>query len=242
MDVEVNWHICLTDYPSNGASPDDVEANINFLLNHSMHGLDASENHIIMFDEKWTTMFEREEQIVNILKNAIQNDGIQMYYQPIYSSVQREFHSAEALVRLKDTSTIGFVSPEEFIPIAERRGLIVDMSMIIFDQVCRFIQEDNLEKLGLQYIEVNLSAVHCMDNRLVPQLTSLMNKYGIRPNQLNLEITETTALDVNKYVAGNLGKLIEMGCGFSMDDYGTGYSNLSQIVDMTFDIAKIDKR
>jgi EAL domain-containing protein (putative c-di-GMP-specific phosphodiesterase class I) len=80
-----------------------------------------------------------------------------------------------------------------------------------------------------------------MDSRLVPQLTELMEKYEIRPEQLNLEITETTALDVNKYVAENLGKLIDMGCGFSMDDYGTGYSNLSQIVDMTFDIAKLDK-
>lgn len=245
VSVELKWHICLTDYPARGASVSEVERNINFFATHpfdeALIEQETEGTGIFQYDDKWEDILSRERTIEEILQKAILEDGIVMNYQPIYSTTGRGFHSAEALVRLKDNDTIGFISPEEFIPIAEKKGLIVDLSMMIFEKVCRFIRDGKLKEKGIEYVEINLSAVHCMDSRLVEQLTGLLNKYELKPEQLNLEITETTALSVDKSVSSNLNRLIQMGCGFSMDDYGTGYSNLVQIADLTFDLAKIDK-
>ena len=183
----------------------------------------------------------RKNKLADLLQQAIYENGITMFYQPIYSVKHKRFLSAEALVRLTNTGDMGFVSPDEFIPIAEEKGLMMDLGACIFDKVCEFIQKNGLEKLGVQYIEVNLSAVQCMDSDLPKQLDEVMKKYGISPSFINLEITETTATESGELLAKNMKKLTDMGCSFSMDDFGTGYSNLSKIAEIQYDLIKLDK-
>ena len=162
------------------------------------------------------------------------------YYQPIYSVRDRKYISAEALVRLKDPD-LGFIPPDEFIPLTERDGTITKLGMQIFEMVCSFLKYAKLDEKGIQYIEVNLSVVQCMQKSLKEQLFDLMNKYQIRPEQVCLEITETVAVKTPEIVRKLFQELDKHGISFALDDYGSGYSNVKYIIELPFDFVKLDK-
>ena len=111
----------------------------------------------------------------------------------------------------------------------------------MIDEVCRFIGTLDFEELGLDYIEINLSAAQCIENDLYERIRESMDKYGVRPDQINLEITETAADYDPEVTDRNINKLSADGIGFSLDDYGTGYSNITRVVQLPLDIVKLDK-
>ena len=184
---------------------------------------------------------DRQELIYRLLQNAIKNDGIEMYYQPIYSIPEKRFTNCEALVRLKDNTTLGFVSPEEFIPVAERNFLIIPLSNCIFEKVFDFVSRNRLQDKGLKHVEVNLSVIESIDLSFPSLMKDLLQKHKLDPSMINLEITESIAVSSGRKLKRNMDDLINHGCTFSMDDFGTGYSNLSQITRADFSIIKIDK-
>lgn len=133
------------------------------------------------------------------------------------------------------------VPPAAFISVAERNGKILQLGEIVFDKVCRFFTEQHLEQYGLHYIEVNLSVVQCSYKQLADDYISIMEKYRINPGYINLEITESASMSAKKTLLGNMQRLMEYGVHFSLDDFGTGQSNLNYIVDMPVDIVKFDR-
>lgn len=175
-----------------------------------------------------------------ILKKAIEDQSFEVYYQPIYSLKDNRFNSAEALIRL-NTEEFGFIRPDLFIPIAEETGLIHKIDMLVFRKVCEFISGDEFEKLGLDYIEVNLSVAQCMRDNLSSELLSVMNEYQIAHSKINLEITETAAEYSQKNILSNVNSLHSNGINFSLDDFGTGYSNMIRIASLPINIIKLDK-
>lgn len=182
----------------------------------------------------------RENTVLKIIKDAILNDGFEMHYQPIYSVAKGRFASAEALIRLKQTE-IGYVGPDEFIPLAEQNGMILDIGNYVFREVCRFMSENKLWEKGIDYIEVNLSVMQCMQDTLHAKLVQIMDEYKIPYHRINLEITETATVVSNDTLKKNMNKLIDKGMSFSLDDFGTGYSNMAYIFDYSFDMIKLDK-
>ena len=178
--------------------------------------------------------------VQKLIQEAVDQDGFEMYYQPIYSVEEKRVVSAEALIRLKNTEH-GFISPEEFIPIAEQNGLIMKIGEFAFRSVCQFIRAHGLEQYGIRFIEVNLSVVQCMQERLHKRLWDIMAEYGVEPDQINLEITETAEVTQMGAFQDNVSALNQKGIGFSLDDYGTGYSNIGFLYKFPFRIVKIDK-
>ncbi len=202
--------------------------------------LDIKED-IFRIDEK---ILEEKNKIVKIetmLQDAIDNDGFEVHYQPIYSNTQKKSVSAEALIRLKDTQTMGYVSPEEFIPIAEENGMIHEVGDIVFKKVCKFVRDNQLDEKGIHYIEVNLSGAQFMDDKLNELLSQHVKEYNISPEFINLEITETASVETAAMLEYNMYRLKENHFKFSMDDFGTGYSNLAKIAHSNFDMIKLDK-
>lgn len=181
------------------------------------------------------------KKIEAVVQKAIDEDGFEVYYQPIYSTKDKKFVSAEALVRLKDTTTLGYISPEIFIPIAEENGMIRAVGNQVFDKVCRFIKENKLEKYGIEYVEVNLSGAQFMDDQLNVMLLECAKEYDVPPEFINLEITETASIAAGDLLEYNMRRLKESNFKFSMDDFGTGYSNLAKIAQTDFDLIKLDK-
>ncbi len=185
----------------------------------------------------------KEFQIINnmndILTRAIENNGFEIYYQPIYSIWNHKFISAEALLRLNDEK-YGPISPAAFIPEAERRGLMLPIGDFVLDAVHRFASENELEKLGLSYIEINLSVAQCLERDLPGKLMALRDKYKVSADRVNLEITET-AENIGNIMDENLRLLSDQGYTFSLDDYGVGYSNIQRVSKLPLKIIKIDK-
>jgi len=181
------------------------------------------------------------KQIEAVVQNAIDTEGFEVYYQPIYSNKDKKFVSAEALVRLTDTETLGYISPEIFIPIAEENGMIREVGNIGFRKVCQFISENNLADYGVEYVEVNLSGAQFMDDQLNKILSECAKEYNVPPEFINLEITETASIAAGDLLEYNMKRLKECRFKFSMDDFGTGYSNLAKIAYADFDLIKLDK-
>ena len=170
-----------------------------------------------------------QNNIDSIIDRALENGSFQVYYQPIYSVKEGKFVSAEALIRLKDPQH-GFISPETLIVAAEKSGAIHKIGEVVFEKVCQFIASKEFEQLGLDYIEINLSVSQIMNGDLPETLLSIMNEYKISPDKINLEITETAAAYAQRVMTENLEKLTLAGISFSLDDYGTGYSNMQRVI------------
>lgn len=235
--VNTSFRLSFIECPKCADSVDKITE----LMTHILGAKMRSERSILVVSEAVIDEINYLSGVERLLQYAVKNDGLEVYYQPIYSTTKKKFVSAEALVRLKDRETLGFISPEIFIPMAERMGLISDLGNIVFENVCRFAQQSNIKQYGLEYIEVNISAVQSVDISLPDRLLDCMSKYGITSDFFNLEITETAAVEAGELLDLNMSRLKTMGCGFSMDDFGTGYSNLSQMANTGFDIIKLDK-
>ena len=151
---------------------------------------------------------KRHTKILKIIRDAVdKQNGIEMYYQPIYDIEHKKFTNFEALVRLKDDKTLGYVSPEEFIPLAEKNGLIMRLSDKIFNQVFNFVSSNSLSDKGVNHIEVNLSGLQSVDAALPSQMSQLLKKYGLNPSIVNLEITESIAITSSYMLKKNMAKL-----------------------------------
>lgn len=190
------------------------------------------------------TVLEERKQLVKIeavVQDAIDNDGFEVYYQPIYSNSKKAFVSSEALVRLRDKETLGYISPEIFVPIAEENGMIRELGNIVFRKVCQFVSEKKLADYGVHYVEVNLSGAQFMDDKLNEILSECAKSYNVSPEFINLEITETASVEAASVLEYNMYRLKEKHFKFSMDDFGTGYSNLAKIAQSNFDMIKLDK-
>ncbi|WP_175560320.1 EAL domain-containing protein [Butyrivibrio sp. YAB3001] len=179
--------------------------------------------------------------IEDVVRQAVKEKAFEVYYQPILCVETGKFSSAEALVRLKHPDTGKFVSPEDFIPIAEKCGLILEIDDLVFEKVCSFIARENLPRLGIKIIEVNLSGNEVVDEQTHVRLLNKMEKYHIPPQFINFEITETSYISNDEVFLENVKRLKAVGSSFSMDDFGSGYSNLLEILKMDYALVKLDK-
>lgn len=182
----------------------------------------------------------RVKNVEDCIARAIEGKSFQVYYQPIYSIPDGEIHSAEALIRLIDPE-LGFIPPDEFIPIAEKNGAIMEIGLQVFESVCQFWHNENLSDLGMKYIEINLSMEQFMDDLLCYKLQEIMEKYEIPKSALNLEITETATMYEEVKLRRQMKHMSERGFLFSLDDYGTGYSNMESVIEYPLTLIKLDK-
>lgn len=195
---------------------------------------------LITVDASMVQDVRRDREVERLLAEAMAEDRVEVFYQPIYSITQRRVTGAEALVRIRDEEG-NLISPALFIPIAESNGMILRLGKIIFEKVCLFIKHNPLSDLGLSEIHVNLSVVQCSSADLAMDYIDIMRRYGIDPKQINLEITETGSVDEKALLLVNMDKLIDYGVSFALDDFGMGQSNLNYIMEMPVQKAKFDR-
>ena len=175
-----------------------------------------------------------------LINDCISNDRVVVYFQPIFSTKKKKIVSAEALCRLIDSNG-KIVPPNIFIPVAEKVGSINKIDEIVFDKVCKFISNNDMAALGLDYIETNLSVVQLSDENLAKRYLEIINNNHVDHKYINLEITESAEALKTNSLHNNLAYFINNGVSLSLDDYGTGYSNLSYVATMPVKIIKFDK-
>ena len=179
------------------------------------------------------------DQIKQEIEDALAQDRVEVFLQPIYSNKADSFTSAEALVRIRQKDG-GLLNPGSFIPVAEDTGQILKLGERIFEKVCDFLKTTDVLQRGIHYIEINLSVIQCEKENLAERLISIAKRYGTSPEWINLEITETASISVKKTLMENMKKLIDYGFHFSLDDFGKGESNLMYVVEMPVSLIKLD--
>lgn len=190
----------------------------------------------VRFDREVRRKRERREHLILLMRRALLDDGFFLEYQPVYDSVQKRFVSAEVLLRLKDNDGT-VIPPGEFIPIAEESGLIVDISWLVLDKACAFLHTHSTWT-GLS---VNMSVQQFQEPGVVAKIMRCIDRYGIHPEQLSLEITERTFSTSEDKVISVMRALAGRGVRFHLDDFGTGYSNLAAVFSMPFQYVKLDR-
>lgn len=195
----------------------------------------------LVIDEKIIDKMFYRNSIEDVVRAAVKDKAFDVYYQPILNVAEGKFVSAEALVRLRRPDNENFISPEDFIPVAERCGLIHEIDDLVFEKVCSFIAKENLSSYGIRNVEVNLSGNEVVDRKTHARLIGKMEKYRIPPKFINFEITETAFINNDEAFKDNVQKLKEIGSTFSMDDFGSGYSNLLELLKMDYVMVKMDK-
>ena len=234
--VRMEGQICSIMYPGDADSEEEI-----IRLGHEFTNLiPPAQIYVKATEFVGTTDYEIGTRMDVILNTAITEKKFEMYYQPIYSLKEKRFISAEALVRLWD-DTYGPIPPGLFIPAAERMGLMPPIGDYVLESVFRFIADNDLKAMGLDYIEINLSVAQCLQENFPDRIKELGDRYGINPEQVNFEITETSYDDMGSNGEKNIRQLMEMGYSFSLDDYGTGYSNIRRLSKLPLKIIKIDK-
>ncbi len=183
---------------------------------------------------------ERRIAVEMAVKRALERETLEVYYQPIYDTKEGRVRSAEALVRLTDPQ-LGPISPEEFIGVAEQTGMVSQIGEFVFESVCKFLADGRATRYGLEFVEVNLSTVQCMDTGLASRLSNIAGKYNVSPSSINLEITESAVIYSEETMKQVMQELLNRGFRFSLDDFGTGRSNYSYILQYPFHLVKIDK-
>lgn len=235
LDLDMDASVCIVRTPTDIDNWDDLIAFAN-----SFHYNVPDDKVVILSEIAPEKQFQMKNNIDEIISNGIINHSFVMYYQPIYDVKEQRFTCAEALIRLFDENN-GMVSPGVFIPSAEKSGAIHQIGEFVVQDVCEFIARQDMEELGLRYVEINLSAVQCMRNNIATKVNNVLKNCRIEPQYINFEITETASDFVHDTVKTNVLAMHSFGLEFALDDYGTGYSNLQRMMDFPFKLIKLDK-
>ncbi len=218
---------------------DQILKDVSIALNH----IDEGDNAYIFFNSKMEKVIIRENYIEGELIKALAEEntkGIYLEYQPLIDLKTNRISGFEALARMK-TEKLGFVSPLEFIDVAERKHLIGPLGDLILQKACSFI--GRLTKDGYKEIKVavNISGIQLLRDDFNITIENNINKAGIKGSNLELEITESILVENFDLVNEKLENLRGMGIRISLDDFGTGYSSFARLRDLNIDSVKIDK-
>ena len=193
----------------------------------------------LVFNEALERRLSRKKQLQAYIRSGLENHAFEVYFQPIYNVASGLYDKAEALLRLRD-ETGAFISPAEFIPVAEATGLIVELGQFVLDTVCLELQNLEAHARPLQ-IAVNISAIQLIQQAFVPRVLQTLKRHGVNPLQLEFEVTESVLIESFDQVRHTMRALQENGIRFSLDDFGTGYSSLSYLTHLPIRTLKLDR-
>ena len=196
---------------------------------------------LMIFNDALSKKVERKLEIERLLHFALENNEIYLNYQPQISN-KDEVIGCEVLVRWNNKQ-LGQVPPDQFIPISEQTGMILELGSYILEESFKTLRAWNEKEINIQQLSINISMRQLLHNSFIDDVKRLTNKYLNKElcSKLVFEMTETSlAEDISQLIL-NINELKNLGIRFSMDDFGTGYSSLSYLRQIPIDELKIDK-
>lgn len=236
-ELQVSASIGIAMYPGDGETQHDVLTNADAAMYHAKaQGRDV----YCFFENSMNVNAHDQLQLLQDLRHALAQGELVLHYQPKFQAPAGPVLGAEALLRWNHP-TRGLISPDRFIPLAEKTGLIIPIGEWVLDEACRQMREWVDAGHDEWTIAVNLSPLQFSHDRLVRMVTETLLRHGLEPHYLTLEITESTAMrDVESSLA-ILSELHAMGVRISIDDFGTGYSSLLYLKRLPATELKIDR-
>ncbi|MEG0833135.1 MAG: EAL domain-containing protein [Oscillospiraceae bacterium] len=196
--------------------------------------------HYAVYDDCVRSQLLREKQLEDEMYMALERREFEVYLQPKYTTKDERVFGAEALVRW-NSSFEGMIFPDEFIPLFERNGFIIQLDLFVFDKVCRTIRSWLDNGLVPVKISINCSRVHLKAPDFLKHYRTVFDKYEIPPRYIEIELTENVVFEDVEYLTEIIDNIHKAGFSCSMDDFGSGYSSLNLIRDIPVDVLKLDK-
>lgn len=219
-------------------------SNMNDLLKFSDLAMFKSKadgkNKYTFFEQTLMKSYIRKMVIENELRESIKNNELFIVYQPQVDALKNKIVAFEALLRWNN-KRLGFVSPAEFIPIAEKTGMIVEIGDWVLDKVCKKVHEFKDKNYKFNNMAINVSPIQIREKNFKDKIIKCCEKNKIPLNLLEIEVTESTLIELNEEKILDLYELIKKDINISIDDFGTGYSSLSYLTVLPINTLKIDK-
>ena len=236
-EFRLSTSLGIATFPENGNHTLELMQNADVALYQAKQ---KGKNQYKCFDEqmKQTALNTHNEE--QALVRAIHNNEIELYYQPQFDIKLGQIVGAEALVRWNHPER-GLVFPNEFIPLAETTGHIIELGHHVIREAFAYAKRRQEINLPPIIIHVNLSSVQVADPTLLPLVKSLIQEYGIPGHYIGFEITESMVLEDMELAKHVLNRLKDLGICIAIDDFGTGFSSLNQLKNLPVDLLKIDK-
>ena len=242
MDIENNnihtsASIGISVYPNDGVTISELMKNADSAMYFAK---DSGRDNYRFYTDKLNIQLTRKIEVEDAVRKAIKNDSFTFVFQPKYDIRTYSCKSCEVLIRLFDEK-LGFVSPSEFIPIAEGNKMIIDIGNIVFEKACETLVKWKEMELGIDLISINISSYQLEQKKIIKHFLNIIEKYNLQPSNIELELTEHSIienLDKNIII---LEELRALGFVISIDDFGTGYSSMSYLKKLPVDTIKIDK-
>ncbi|MDF2537045.1 MAG: hypothetical protein K0S76_66 [Herbinix sp.] len=235
--IHVYANIGISTFPSHAT---EAETLIRYADIAMTRAKERMEDKICFYSVEMSKEIEMKFFLANHLVRAITKNELSIYYQPIFDITDGKIIGLEALLRWNNTK-LGMISPNKFIPIAEKTGLIIEIGDWVFEHVCRQIKLWQNSKYLVVPVAVNISVKQLEQMGFSNKLIKIMKKYQIDPNLIELEITESVTSGDLPTIIKNLRRIKKLGLRISMDDFGTGFSSLGQLDLFELDKLKIDK-
>ena len=221
-----------------GEKLDSVDVFLNTLL-ASMNKADKQDDRVpVEVSDDELRHNENELALKRYLETAVDHDKVEVFLQPLVDAKTEQVVGAEALCRIRDAEG-KLIPPAVFIPIAERNGRINILGEQVFEKTCRFIKEYDLKAAGINWINVNLSPMQFMKADLAERYAYILRRYEVSSEMVHLEITEESMID-DAFLRKQIHAMEGKGFMFVLDDYGTGYSNLTRLKNCPFINVKLD--
>ncbi len=240
QQIALTTSIGITVYNGTQIDHDELFREAEIAMFHAKHG---GADSIAVFQNEMRDNEDNNLSLLNDLRNAIGNNELQIVYQPILRMKQDGLVGFEALLRWHHPR-LGIINPEEFIPLAEKNGLIHKIGLYVLESATTAVVGWNRQLKNPKkpvFVSVNVSSRQLFRGELVSDVKQILSGKQLPASMLKLEITETIVMENPEEACSILGELKALGVGLSMDDFGTGYSSLAYLLRFPFDTIKIDK-
>ncbi|MBB3103529.1 diguanylate cyclase (GGDEF)-like protein [Azomonas macrocytogenes] len=236
-EVEVSASIGIAIYPDNGKDGHELLINADAAMYHAK---DLGRNGFCFFEHSMNTNAQEQLQLLQDLRRALERKEFLLYYQPKLHAPDGPIIGTEALLRWQH-QTRGLIPPNEFLPLAEKTGLIIPIGQWVLDEACAQMRRWYDDGHTDWSVAVNLSTVQFNHSGLLDSVRNALEKHALEPHHLILEITESTAMRDADATLVTLEQLAGMGVHISIDDFGTGYSSLLYLKRLPASELKIDR-
>ncbi len=233
----ISASIGISLFPSDALSAEQLLRNADSAL---FKAKSAGREGYALYTEELTAHAQHRVEIASELRRALDQQELRVYYQPVHDLQGCRLVGVEALVRWQHPER-GLVPPGEFIPIAERTGLIADIDAWVMDQACRQMGQWLADGAPLSFIAVNVSSRLFARRELYEQVAQVLHTTGLDPAYLELEVTESAVMEDPEVALEQLHRLRELGLRLAIDDFGTGYSSLLRLKRLPVQKLKIDQ-
>jgi len=237
LELQVTASLGIALYPADATEERALMAHADAAMYHTK---DSGRNGYTFFTESMHVSANRQLKLLQELRRAIQRDELVLHYQPKFPANGQALIGAEALVRWQHPE-LGLLSPDTFIPVAERSGLILPLGDWVLDRACAQLRQWHDAGYPDWSMAVNLSPLQFASSSLLDTVRRTLEKHALDPRHLTLEVTETTAMKDVEASLQILHGLTAMGVNISIDDFGTGYSSLLYLKRMPATELKIDR-